>query len=272
MKSSSPAKPYPGRDRVFSREAVRDVLFREYVKDGDTETYPCEAPRPIHVIGLPSMFDRTGGPLTAEVSARCRRCGNCLAHRRRLWTARAMDEIAAARRTWFGTLTFHPEAQFVYRLRAEAACQKRRREAFSSLDAAEQFKYLVDHSGPEVTKFMKRVRKRASVPLRYLLVSERHKSGDPHFHLLLHEPREPVRKRLLEECWQHGFSHWRLVERDRGAATYACKYLAKEAETRVRASKRYGQAYYEACVTERLQEATRIVAEKVTDADKSPNQ
>lgn len=85
---------------------------------------------------------------------------------------------------------------------------------------------------------------------------EAHKSGDPHLHILVHEPEGPVTKALLEKQWNLGFSHWRLVGADRKAAVYACKYLGKEALTRVRASFRYGQGYAVARITERLSALT----------------
>lgn len=222
------------------------------------------------------MFDGSEGRLTAELSARCRKCTGCLAYRRVLWTARAMDEVAAANRTWFGTLTFSPESQFIIKCRAELAVQRRRREPFSSLRPSEQFVELCRYSNEEVTKFLKRVRKNSGVPLRYLLVSEAHKSGRPHHHVLLHEPGEPVRKATLEAAWQKlGFSKFKLVDRDRGSAAYVCKYLSKDAQTRVRASQHYGRAYYVRALSERVVEVTRELVGREgtggpTDERKSP--
>jgi hypothetical protein len=82
------------------------------------------------------------------------------------------------------------------------------------------------------------------VPLSYLLVAEAHKSGLPHYHLLVHEHDEskPVRARHLKETWRLGFSDVKLVaqgEESRRAA-YAAKYLTKSALARVRASVGYG--------------------------------
>lgn len=230
----SPRK-YPGRDRVISRDSARDYLWREAI-EGD-RPHPCERPLPIHAIGLPSMFEG-GKPLPVEMQARCRKCDGCLAHRRRLWTARAVHEIDVAGRTWFGTLTVAPANRLRFQYLAERACGVSHIEA---LDASERFAALSAQLGKEATRFMKRLRKQVG-PFRYLLVTEAHKSGDPHLHMLLHEFGQPIRKAAIESHWNVGFSQWKLVEQDRRAAVYVCKYLAKDALTRVRASQRYGQA------------------------------
>lgn len=176
---------------------------------------------------------------TAYVSVRCRKCIECLRKRAKLWTARAIDEIAAAQRTWFGTLTLTPQAQFIYRVKADKAASHAG-SAWQSLTPVEQFGDIVKQIGPELQRWLKRVRKNSGASLRYLLVSEAHKSGSPHFHILLHEHEGRATKAVLEESWKLGFSHWRLCDRDKKAAVYACKYLAKSAITRVRPSKRYG--------------------------------
>lgn len=178
---------------------------------------------------------------TAYVSVRCRQCRRCLIARGKLWTARAIDEIAASNRTWFGTLTLRPEAQFHYRIIAD----KRVSDAgtrWDQLSQDEQFKERIRSISPEITKFLKRLRKNTKASLRYLLVSEAHKSGDPHFHMLLHEHEGFAPKAAIEAAWRLGFSHWRLCDTDKKAAVYACKYLTKSVLTRVRASREYGTA------------------------------
>lgn len=230
----SPRK-YPGRDRVVSRDSARDYLWRKAVQ-GDGR-FPCERPVPIHAIGLPSMFEG-GNPLPVEMGARCRQCEACLAHRRQLWTARAVHEIDVSARTWFGTLTVAPAHRFRFQVLAERAAGVSR---LSALEPAEQFRLVAAQLNMEATRFFKRLRKQGAA-FRYLLVTEAHKSGDPHLHLLLHESGEPVRKATLESHWNVGFSQWKLVGNERGAAVYVCKYLAKDALTRVRSSQRYGQA------------------------------
>jgi len=231
---------YPGRDRVITRDAARDVLWRQSLETGSA--YPCEAPFVIHAIGLPSFLDPDRSKLPVEIPARCRKCSNCLLHRRRLWTARAMDEVQASTRSWFGTLTVNPMNRFSLGIAAERKRLRRGGETLSSLDPSEQFTILADELQAEATKWLKRVRAQSGASLRYLLVSEAHKSGFPHLHILLHEQTAPIPKLMLERQWVLGFSHWRLIGQEAKASSYACKYLSKEARTRVRASLRYGQA------------------------------
>lgn len=240
------ARKYPGRDRVMAIDDARDYLWRrEFVRV--EPRFPCLSPVDIHAIGLPGPHQKPRKlPLTMQ--GRCRKCENCLLHKRQLWTARAVDEIDVARRTWFGTLTVAPEHRFKHRVEADLAALRKRREPLSSLSHADHFQYLCRPLLREVTKFLKRLRKSHS--FRYLLVTEAHASGDPHVHLLLHEQGEPVGKRALESAWRLGFSHWRLVDRDSRAAVYVCKYLNKGAQTRVRASLRYGQAHKVGIATE----------------------
>lgn len=203
------------------------------------------------------MLHPQQAPLPVELEARCRKCEGCLAHRRRLWTARAVDEIKWSNRTWFGTLTVSPDYRWLLKGKAEQRCLQRCREPFSKLSPSEQYMAIAEHLSKECTDWLKRVRKSAGVPLRYLLVFEAHKDGFPHVHILIHEPALPVRKALLESKWRYGFSQFRLVDQDQRAAVYVCKYLAKDALTRVRASVRYGQPRIEA-LTERIEEATRL--------------
>lgn len=233
---------YPGRTLVISRDDARDILWKAKLAEGQpvNPDYQCRNPMPIYAIGLPSMFEKNTGKLPVELSARCRKCEGCLAHRRRLWTARAVDEIDVSQRTWFGTLTVCPAERFKMRVRADLNCHNSG-TPWSSLDTAEQFKALAAELNKEATRALKRLRKVTGRSFRYLLVTEKHKSGDPHLHILIHEQSGAISKRQLEACWRYGFSKWKLVDRDRGAAVYVCKYLAKDALTRVRASLKYGQ-------------------------------
>lgn len=196
----------------MSRDSARDYRFRQLTGQTDAK-HPCLHPIPIYSIGLPSLTEPQAGPIPVELEARCRKCSGCLAHRRRLWTARAVDEIIAGKRSWFGTLTINPHWRFVGKVATQSTLL-RRGVLWDALDTDEQFSELVAFHNKEITKFLKRVRQQSGQPLRYLLVSERHKTGDPHFHLLLHEPKGEIRKALLEKQWRYGFSHWRLVDRD----------------------------------------------------------
>lgn len=76
--------------------------------------------------------------------------------------------------------------------------------------------------------------------MRYCLVAEAHKSGLPHFHVVIHHRVVPVRHKTLKEAWRLGFSDFKLVEENQAVARYVSKYLAKALGSRVRASARYG--------------------------------
>nr|QJB20797.1 MAG: replication initiator protein [Microvirus sp.] len=179
---------------------------------------------------------------SAWVSVRCRRCQPCQDHRRKVWTARAMHEIQQSPRSWFITLTFRPEVRFQLECQADNTCRLRRAERLSELGSVERYRAITAEAGQAVTLWLKRLRAVSGAKLRYLLVTEAHKDGFPHFHLVLHETAGLVTKRQIENAWRrNGFSHCRVIDRDGKAAYYACKYLNKSALTRVRASLHYGQ-------------------------------
>lgn len=192
-------------------------------------------------IKLPVERYSDHGILVLEIEARCRRCAPCLKLRAMRWRFRARTELAMADRTWFGTLTLRPEAQ--YRALALAVEHARKRFVdFATLTEDEVFIRRHNQISPEITKYLKRIRKESGAVLRYVLVAEAHKTGLPHYHLLLHEYGDcPARKEMLERQWTLGFSSWRLVEKeDKRAAGYVTKYLSKAALARVRASVGYG--------------------------------
>ena len=181
-----------------------------------------------------------GAAMTLELEARCRKCEPCLRARAAMWRIRAQDEIQRSVRTWFGTLTLSPDQHYVALCRASRSLRKRG-QRFEELSPAAQFAARCNAIAPEITKYLKRLRFESGASLRYILVAERHKSGLPHFHALVHEcdPAAPVRKRVLKDQWKLGFSDWRLAEP--AAAGYVAKYLSKSAEARVRASQQYGK-------------------------------
>lgn len=175
---------------------------------------------------------------------RCRRCGACLAYRRRLWAGRAAVEVATARRTWWGTLTQRPAAR-AHQLYEAQLRAYRSGVDYDGLPKAERYARLVSVLGGRFGLYMKRLRKAKGVKVRYLLVAEPHKNGDPHLHVLLHEMGEPIAKSVLEKQWTDGFSSWRLVEATHDShqkvAWYITKYMLKaEDGPRLRASFRYG--------------------------------
>lgn len=182
---------------------------------------------------------RTRTPFWVELDLRCRKCDACREWRRRWWTARAISEYQAAFRTWFGTLTLNLGQHHQCYLEASRI----EAEKGNDIDALSyRAQFIRRHSviTREITRYLKRVRKGSSGPLRHLCVTEHHKSGLPHYHMLIHES-DPygTREAVLSDRWTWGFSQWRLV-RDPRQATYVCKYLSKSGAARVRASQRYG--------------------------------
>lgn len=165
-----------------------------------------------------------------EMDVPCRSCPPCLRRRAAEWRTRALIEIGASRRTWFGTFTVAPEYRFRWAYKSIGSLPQELTE--------EQFKTLWSLMSAELTKYFKRLRK-AGYTVRYLLVAEHHKDGFPHAHALIHEPDGAVTKRALQAEWPFGFTNFKLVE-DTAVAGYATKYLMKEASARVRASLRYG--------------------------------
>lgn len=151
-----------------------------------------------------------------------------------------MTESNIAERSWFGTLTLTPERQ-QYALDVARRAEARQGCDFDALSVEEQFRKRHAVVSAEITRWLKRVRKNSGAPLRYFLVVEAHKSGAPHYHVIVHEsdPARPVRHAVLKKAWTWGFSRFNLLH-DKRAAAYATKYLAKSSLARVRASERYG--------------------------------
>lgn len=178
--------------------------------------------------------------LVVGMTLRCRRCDNCRNGRKWLWTQRARTETGGSYRTWFGTITLSPQSQFRFLTLARAKLSKQGVD-FDGEDFGAQHRLRVSAISPEITKYLKRVRKASGAPLRFLMVSEVHKSGEPHFHMLVHETDHDaqVTHRILSDHWKWGFTKWNLVK-DAKSASYLTKYLAKSSAARVRASLRYG--------------------------------
>lgn len=247
---------YSSRDvvsRTASEARLQGSMFSDFGGN-------CTEKVDILLVGLPDQLVVELGlekakALAQHILVRCRKCPECLAYRGRVWTARAVAETLGSVRTWFGTLTLAPDRATQCRMSADSAVTN----AISDRTPENHFQRMVDFVNPEITRFLKRVRKNSDARLRYLLVAEAHKSGMPHWHILLHEHAGSASKRELEAAWRYGFSHWRLVQtQDPRAARYACKYLSKTALARVRASKQYGSILIDH-LTERLIAATRVV-------------
>lgn len=178
---------------------------------------------------------------TLELEVRCRRCAECLKARAQMWRMRAIAETAAHPRTWFGTITLRPEEQFKALSLARLRLARQGLD-FDALEENEQFGERHAVISKEITKYLKRLRKQSGSKFRIILVAEAHKSGAPHYHLLVHETNvsEPIRHAVLTGQWKLGFTNFKLVN-GKSAASYVCKYLAKSAAARVRASVGYGK-------------------------------
>lgn len=208
----------------------------------------CLNPQSVWLEGAPPgangarVYDRTvhrRGPQYVALKTRCRKCTNCLVVRQLHWRDRAIAETTRSSRTWFGTLTLRPEEH--YKVLAEAIKLSRLSQTeFAALSSDQQFSYRCKVIYRHVQRWLKRVRKVAGVPLRYLCVAEAHKSGLPHLHVLIHETGagQTVRKKVLQDQWLLGFSAMKLADPE--AASYLCKYLSKSVAARVRASIAYG--------------------------------
>lgn len=188
----------------------------------------------------PVMTISDGHVRWLDIDTPCRKCEQCRENRRRLWFARAKKELQVAHRTWMATLTINPHHRFMFSLKS------------GSMDFMASHKLI----SKEITKYFKRLRK-AGYKFRYVLVTEAHKDGYPHYHLLIHEGSAAIPKRALQAQWPYGFTNFKLVENSAKAAHYVSKYLGKDARTRIRASQKYGQSGREtlADLTDRLNDS-----------------
>ena len=141
--------------------------------------------------------------------------------------------MTQAKRTWFVTLTLRPSQRYI----CEAIAEKRD-VALRSRTQDEQEKARFAVIVEEIQRFLKRIRKNSKAKLRYICVQELHKSGEPHYHLLIHEVEGTLTKAVLQAAWRWGFSQAKLA--DPKTAIYVSKYLSKSQGARVRASLGYG--------------------------------
>lgn len=202
----------------------------------------CDAPVPISVVArrnvkrfvLPVLVDRNGHQYTEVVAWRpCRKCAKCQLYRKLHWRKRMQFETDKAERTWFVTLTLSPKAraemdrtvrpeQFV----GEAAELSKARTVVLLIWLRDYLKRLRYTLGAEV-----------NAKLRYVAVTEYHKDGYPHVHLLVHTTSDVKHAMVRKARWGRGFVDAKLC--DAGAAAYLSKYLTKS-NAAVRASINYG--------------------------------
>lgn len=204
----------------------------------------CQAPVLVEVNGRPEaggarVVTRRNPSRFLDMYVSCRKCENCLRRRAAKWRLRAYAEWRCAPRTWLCTLTLRPAALVHLLSRARVRLGKAGTD-LETLDQHNQFLEIEKEGFADIQRWLKRLRK-AGHKVRYLAVTERHKSGVPHWHLLLHEtdPLRPSRESELTGTWGLGFDSFRLV-RTSQAAGYVAKYLSKSLSARVRASQGYG--------------------------------
>lgn len=188
----------------------------------------------------PVTVRQQNGNLFYEVSVRCRKCGPCRVAKANYWIYAAMHQFSVAPgRTWFGTLTLDPEQQGIVRDMARSASSDPT-IWWDNPKCDAVFKAVRDILVPETRRMWARLRK-GGHRFKYLLVFERHKSGLPHMHFLVHEYSGPIRKRQLQAAWWLGFSKMKLVPADdqNRVSFYVAKYLAKSPQARQIASRGY---------------------------------
>lgn len=243
---------------LFRRAYLQGGTLREFREGGIAWTVMrwnvagnCNQPRFVEIVGRRELkkertivsTEKANATHRLEMDVRCRQCINCLKAKAAHWRLRALMEFRVAPRTWLLTLTFRPDVHH----RALSIARRhldRQGVDFDSLPDGEKFDLRHKILSKEITKFLKRLRKEGAV-LRYMLVAEEHKSGLPHYHMLVHEVvgAPPIRHATLKGQWRDGFSDAKLVSDER-QAVYACKYLTKSQAARVRASLGYGGAEY----------------------------
>lgn len=178
-------------------------------------------------------------PNYVSMEVRCRKCEACLRQKGIMWRDRSLSEYHASHRTWLCTLTLAP-GTYAHLLSKARFWLKSRGVEYEGIPELDRWLAVEKFGFDDVQLWLKRIRKNSGVPLRYLAITEAHKSGVPHWHVLLHEPTEqPLRHAKLKGSWENGFANYKLVA-DARSAGYVTKYLSKEMRARVRASQKYG--------------------------------
>jgi len=246
--------------RWFDADRIRDLQVKALASGGKARSLydgahsrlvewdiagDCTAPVLVELNGRPCgdgarVIMRRNPSRFMDLHVACRKCDNCLRRRAAMWRIRSYAEWRRASRTWLCTFTLRP-ASLVYLLSHARVRLGKAGTDYEALDAHERFLELEKEGFRHVQLWLKRLRK-AGHSVRYLAITESHKSGVPHWHLLLHEqdPESPIRERELSGSWGMGFDSYRLVKDARGAG-YVAKYLSKAVSARVRASQRYGE-------------------------------
>ena len=169
---------------------------------------------------IPIKRSASSGALFATMLVRCWKCDDCRRAIAYYWAMAGKEQtrLAAERgdRTWFGTLTFRSEHQRAMidlardRWMAETATGSAPPDWWEDALCDERFRLVREEVVAELQMYWKRLRK-AGHKFTYLAVLERHKTGLPHVHFLLHEKCCKIRKRDLQEKWPFGFSNVSIV-------------------------------------------------------------
>ena len=239
--------------KPVSTERLREQLYTQqaFLQDAPDRfrldyAGSCESPICVKQNDVTRLF--------VDTLVRCRRCKPCLRARTNYWGYAAMRETLEAQdrglRTWFGTLSLTPTWQSEFLRRAmdrwsEAQPTGAFPDWWDDPKCDERFRLVRNELLPEVQKLWKRLRKKG-YRFKYFLVFERHKSGLPHMHFLLHEQSSRITKSAIQAEWAFGFSNVSIVGgRSKNAAApekaawYVVKYLSKSVQARQVASRLY---------------------------------
>jgi len=139
------------------------------------------------------------------MTAQCRNCDECLAHRKRHWIGRMLAEEQTCHSVWFMTLTYAGGYE------NEAA-------------------YVIDYT--HVQKLFKRIR-RAGHRFKYMAVGEHGTAkGRAHFHILMFwqdEPPQPEWDTLWSwDFWPYGHVNVQKPRSNQGCAVYLMDYMNKD--------------------------------------------
>lgn len=260
-RSHPDTRPWRRRSRLPTDHGRMVDQLTLAASSGKITSTPQRGEHVVHYAGDCSQPVRIGkaadrGALHVIWETRCRICKRCLKAKMTYWALAAVEQtrIAAEQghRTWFGTLTLRPEALAAIKVRVFQEWAQSQKQASSAppdwMDDPKcdfRFGLLRDQLVGECQRYWKRLRA-AGHRFKYFLVFERHKSGEPHMHWLLHEEGEPILKRHLTSQWPLGFAKVKLVGRKKRqhvsperAAWYVAKYLGKAVQSRQIASRSY---------------------------------
>ena len=139
------------------------------------------------------------------MTAQCRNCDECLAHRKRHWIGRMLAEEQTCHSVWFMTLTYAGGYEN---------------------DAA----YVIDYT--HVQKLFKRLR-RAGHRFKYVAVGEHGTAkGRAHFHIMMFWQNEPPKPewdtQWAWEFWPYGHTNVQKPRSNQGCAVYLMDYMNKD--------------------------------------------